>query len=206
LYTKKSKRVGYSKKITDPAFCKYQNQSKSWSLIFSLILASFAAAGFFIYGETSSEMNNPQALYVGLGIGSMFVIIAVFQIISRKTSKDWDGSVIDKKIEKKTRKNKLGEIEDFVLFTIIIRSYNGKIHEICDENDDTVYNYYKIGDKVRHHRGLNTLEKFDKSKDTIIFCNACASLNDIEDDYCHRCKCPLLKWGSNGKNTVGNIY
>ena len=162
-------------------------------MIFSLILASFAAAGFFIYGETSSEMNNPQALYVGLGIGSMFVIIAVFQIISRKTSKDWDGSVIDKKIEKKTRKNKLGEIEDFVLFTIIIRSYNGKIHEICDENDDTVYNYYKIGDKVRHHRGLNALEKFDKSKDTIIFCNACASLNDIEDDYCHRCKCPLLK-------------
>ncbi|MFO7887671.1 MAG: hypothetical protein R6U59_05070 [Eubacteriales bacterium] len=193
MYTKKSKRVGYSKKITDPAFKKYLNQSKSWSLIFSLILATFAAAGFFIYGETSSEMNNPQALYVGLGIGSMFVIIAVFQIISRKTSKDWDGSVIDKKIEKKTRKNKLGEREDFVLFTIIIRSYNGKIHEICDENDDTVYNYYKIGDKVRHHRGLNTLEKFDKSKDTIIFCNACASLNDIEDDYCHRCKCPLLK-------------
>ncbi|MDW7669506.1 MAG: hypothetical protein SCJ93_11835 [Bacillota bacterium] len=46
------------------------------------------------------------------------------------------------------------------------------------------YNYYQTGDKVRHHAELNTLEKYDKSKDKIIFCNACAYLNDIEDEYC----------------------
>ena len=80
-------RVGYSKKITDPAFEKYQKNTKRWSLIFSLILGTFASAGFFIYGETSSEMNNPQALYIGLGIGSMFVAIALIQNLSRKRSR-----------------------------------------------------------------------------------------------------------------------
>jgi hypothetical protein len=189
----KSIRVGYSKKITDPAFKRYIQQSKRWSLIFSLILAVVAVAGFFIYGERSVDMENPQALYIGLAVGSMFVLIALLQNLSRKRSKTWDGIVIDKRIERKTRKNKTDEIEDFILFTIVIRSNSSKIHEITAEDDNTLYNYYKIGDKVRHHAGLNTFEKYDKSKDSIIFCNACAYLNDIEDDYCYRCKCPLLK-------------
>jgi len=189
----KNTRIGYSKKITNPAFANYLKQRKSWSLIFSLLLAAMVVVGFFIYGESSYEMDNPEALYIGFGIGSMFVAIALLQTFSRKRSKDWDGSVIDKKIEKKKRKNKMGEREDYVLFTILIRSYNGKIHKISSENDDTIYNYYKKGDKVRHHGSLNSFEKYDKSKDKIIFCNACASLNNIEDEYCHRCKCPLLK-------------
>ena len=70
---------------------------------------------------------------------------------------------------------------------------NGKKYDITVDADDTRYNYYKIGDRVRHHKGLNTYEKQNKTGDTIIFCNACASLNDIKEDYCFRCKCPLLK-------------
>jgi len=83
--------------------------------------------------------------------------------------------------------------EDYEQFTVFIRSENGKIHTITAENDDTLYNYYQIGDKVTHHAGLNSFEKYDKSQDMIIFCNACATLNDIRDDYCYRCECPLLK-------------
>ncbi len=61
------------------------------------------------------------------------------------------------------------------------------------EDDDTLYNYYRIGDRVRHHAGLNSYEKYDKTRDSIIFCAACATLCDIGDDVCYRCKCPLLK-------------
>ena len=64
---------------------------------------------------------------------------------------------------------------------------------MTSKDDATQYNYYKIGDKVRHHGGINTFEKYDKTGDTIIFCNACATLCDIDDDVCFRCKCPLLK-------------
>ena len=76
---------------------------------------------------------------------------------------------------------------------MVIQENGGKKHKLSVKNDATFYNYYENGDKVRHHGGLNTYEKYDKSKDTVIFCNACASRHDINDDICRRCKCPILK-------------
>ena len=139
-------------------------------------------------------MENPEALYIGLGIGSMFIIIALFQIVGRNKSTTWDGTVVDKKIKKKRRQDKYDDSwKDYLEYQVILKADNGKKHDITAEDDDTVYNYYKIGDRIRHHKGLNSYEKQDKSGDTIIFCNACASLNDINEDFCFRCKCPLLK-------------
>ena len=188
---------GFSPRINDPAFAKYLKNTNRWSAIFSFILAIAAVIGFFIYGENSSEMDNPEALFIGLGIGGMFILIALFQILGRKKSKTWDGVVVDKRIEKKQRKRYSGDDDyywvDYTVFNVFIREDSGKIHTIRVEDDDTVYNYYKVGDRVRHHAGLNSYEKYDKSTDTIIFCNACASLNDISSDICFRCKCPLLK-------------
>ncbi|MBN2260611.1 MAG: hypothetical protein JW702_08695 [Clostridiales bacterium] len=187
------KLVGYSDKINDPAFKKYLKNSNRWSGIFSIILGIVAIIGFYIYGESSNEMDNPQALFIGFGIAGMFISIAMIQIIGRKRSKTWDGIVIDKKIKKKNRKSKDGYASSYIQYKVLIKKNNGKEHEIIVEDDDTIYNYYQIGNVVRHHAGLNTFEKYDKSKDEIIFCNACASLNDIEEDYCFRCHCPLLK-------------
>jgi len=192
-----SSYIGFSSRINDLAFAKYVNNTNRWSGIFSIILAFATVIGFFIYGEMSSEMENPQALFIGLGIGGMFIIIALFTIISRGKSKTWDGKVVNKKIEKKRRKKSTGDNDyywkDFIEYSVLIQGEDRKISKICVEDDDTVYNYYQIGDRVRHHKRLNSYEKYDKSTDSIIFCNACASLNDINDDYCFRCKCPLLK-------------
>lgn len=188
--------IGFSERINDPAFAKYIQQSKAWSFTFALILAVVAIIGFYIYGATSPEMDNPEALYIGMGIGGMFLLIAVFQAIGRSRSKTWDGVVIDKKIEKKRRQRNSGSDtywERYNSYTIVFKTDSGMVIEQNAEDDDTRYNYFKIGDRVRHHKGLNTIEKYDKSGDSIIFCNACSSLNDINDDECLRCSCPLLK-------------
>jgi hypothetical protein len=188
--------IGYSERIKDPAFARYQRNSAAWSFSFAAILALAAIIGFYIYGETSSEMENPEALYIGLGIGGMFVAIAFFQTIGRSRSITWDGVVTDKKIQKERRQERSGDQQRWVRYTrytVVIKTDYGKTYEVIADDDDTYYNYYKIGDKVRHHKGLNSLEKYDKSGDSIIFCNACSSLNDINDDRCHRCFCPLLK-------------
>lgn len=186
--------VGYSERINDPAFARYMKHSTTWSFTFSAILAVIAIVGFYIYGETSGEMENPEALYIGLGIGGMFLVIALFQTIGRARVKGWDGTVVDKKIEKKRRKQKSGNRTYSVkYYTVVFKTDQGKILEQSVEDDDTRYNYFNIGDKVRLHKGLNSMEKYDKSNDDIIFCNACASLNDINDDKCFRCSCPLLK-------------
>jgi hypothetical protein len=136
-------------------------------------------------------------MFIGLGIGAMFVVIALFQVAGRKKGKTWDGVVVDKTVlAKKRRRNTTGNDyywENYTEYTVIIRSDQGQKHVITVDDDDTLFNYYQIGDRVRHHAGLNSYEKFDKSNDSMVFCAACASLNAIEDDVCFRCHCPLLK-------------
>jgi len=193
----KDKQIGYSSKINDPAFKRYLKNTNRYSFYFSLVLAVFAIVGFYIYGETSHEMENPEALYIGLGIGAMFILIAVFQILGRKRTKTWDGIVVKKEVLDKERRKNLGNndyyMERYKVYNVIIKNEHKKTVTIRVEDDDTIYNYYEIGDKVRHHGGLNSYEKFDKTRDSIIFCNACGTLNDISVDKCHRCNCPLLK-------------
>jgi len=186
--------IGYSQKINDPAFARYVKDTNRYSGYFSLGLAIVAVLGFFINGEVSDNMENPESLYIGLGIGSMFVLIALFQIVGRNNSTTWDGTISDKKIENKRRRSKYDESWiNYTRYTVDIRDDKGKIHSANAVDDDTKYNYYQVGDRVRHHQGLNTFEKENKSGDTIIFCNACASMNDINNDNCVRCNCPLLK-------------
>ena len=191
--------IGYSERIHDPAFARYLKNTNRWSAIFSMILAIASVIGFYIYGETSSEMENPQALFIGLGIGGMFLLIALYTIIARKTSKTWDGVVTNKTIKKKNRRQSTGSGDDYYIhnyseYTVIVReNKKGKIYRLTAEDDDTVFRYYQIGDCVRHHAGLNSYEKYNKSEDSIIFCNACGTLCDISVDICCRCQCPLLK-------------
>ncbi len=192
-YNKKN-LVEFSQKVNDPAIAKYIKNNNRASGIFATILAFAAVIGFQIYGETSSDMDNPEALYIGFGIGGMFMLITLFQFIGRSRSTTWDGAVVEKNIKKKRRRIKHQDHwEDYLVYIVTIEADNGKLHEITAEDDNTKYNYFKIGDRIRHHKGLNTYEKQDKSADTIIFCNACATLNEIEEDYCFRCKCPLFK-------------
>jgi len=190
-------RVGYSERIHDPAFARYLKHTSRWSAVFSMILATAAVIGFYIYGETSREMENPQAMFIGLGIGGMFLLIALYSIVARKRSKTWDGEVINKTVKEKTRRYDTGNndsnIDYYTEYAVIVRDKRGKKHRLTAEDDMIVFDYFQVGDRVRHHAGLNSYEKYDKSRDSIIFCNACATLCQISDDVCFRCKCPLLK-------------
>jgi len=154
-----------------------------------------AVIAFPVYGEISGEMEMPYSFFYGLGIGGMFVAIAFFQVISKSRDSTWDGVVVDKQIYDRRRFD--NNSDSYTTYTdyeyAVRRDDNGKVYTHSTENDATVYNYYKIGDKVRHHKGLGLYEKYDKSKDTFLFCTACSSINEITDEYCFRCKCPLLK-------------
>jgi len=188
---------GFSPRINDPAFAKYVKNTNRWSALFALILAAAAVIGFYIYGESSDEMGNPGALFIGLAIGGMFLLIALAQILRRKGSKTWDGTVVDKKVRTKTDKQTYGEDDvqyhKYLLYSVVIRTDQGKRHVLKWKDNDTLYNYYKVGDRVRHHAGLNSCEKYDKTGDAFIPCSACGTLCDIRADFCPRCKCPLLK-------------
>lgn len=187
-----SNLLGFSPRINDPAFAQYVKNTNRYAAIFSFILAVAAVIGFYIAGEVGSEMDNPGSLFIGLAIGGMFVVIALFQIRSSKRSTTWDGTVEDKTVKKKTHEDEHSS-ETYLEYSVIIRSDHGKRYFIRVKNDDTLYNYYRVGDRVRHHAGLKTYEKYDKTGDQSIPCNACQGWNDIRAEYCFRCKCPLLK-------------
>lgn len=189
-----SAQVGYSSKINDPAFDKYRSDSKRWSYLFSFILFIVAVIGFPVYGNVSGEMEMPYSLYYGLGIGGMFLAIAFLQALSRDRDTTWDGVVVDKRIFKRRETDRNNDTTTTVtVFEYKVQRESGKTYTHRNNNNDTVYNYYNVGDRVRHHKGFGGYEKYDKSKDTFLFCTACATINEIKHDVCFRCKCPLLK-------------
>ncbi|WP_372649054.1 hypothetical protein [Draconibacterium sp.] len=183
----------YSHKIDDPSFDKYIRNSQKWKFQFSLIIAAMVITGFFLYGAFSDEMDNPEALQIGLGIGLMFVVVGFFSGLS-KQKRSWDGTVVNKKTKIVLKDiGYQGSKAECIVYTVYIKSETGKVHEIRSENDATLFNYYQIGERVRWHERLKSYEKFDKSGDTIIFCNACAFMHSIEENTCRNCGCPLLK-------------
>src|SRR5690554_6687010 len=136
-------------------------------LAWTIFIAAIAIGGFYLYGAFSDEIDNPEALRIGLVIGAMFLLIGLMSAKSRNRA-SWDGVVIDKKVRRTDKQT---------IYTVYIKSETGKVHERRFEDDTTVFNYFKKGDKVRFHGKLNSYEKFDKSGDDIIFCNACAFLH-----------------------------
>lgn len=176
--------MAYSRKIYDPAFDQYIKNTSSYRIQFAIGLAVMAVVGFYLYGRYDEGMDLSQATLVGIVIGGMFILIGVYTAYATRKEPTWDGMVVDKKIL---------EGKGNTIFWVCIEKDGYYQREIRSENDATLYDYYQIGDKVRYHGKLRTYEKFDKSGDSIIFCNACSFMNYIEADECVKCGCPLLK-------------
>lgn len=190
------KLMGYSSKINDPAFENYVRKTNRFVIIFTIIGALAFIIGFYITGLNSDEMSILESIIIGGGLAAMLIIIGFYNVFSRKKSNTWDGIVIDKKIKRKTERQGTDEnvyYSEYLMYQVKIKGNNGKKKILKWKNNDTEYNYYEIGDQVRYHGMLKTFEKHDKTKDEIIFCNACLTKCKIEDDYCSHCKCPILK-------------
>lgn len=176
--------MGYSSKINHPAFDKHLKNTKNYRYQFAFVLAIIAVIGFYLYGFFSDEIDNSEALYIGLVIGGMFLLIGIYSVFSSKHKPSWEGEVVEKKIIKEKK---------HTAFIVYFKDTSNKRHKLVSEDDATEYDYYKIGEKVKYHGKLKTIEKFDKSKDAIVFCNACCFLHEIHEDICKNCGCPLLK-------------
>jgi len=185
--------IGFCQKINDPAFASYKKKSASWSLIFSFILAVIAVIGFPIYGNASGEIDWPDSLYYGLGIGSMFIVIALLQTLKRGLDKTWDGVIEDKKSYTVREINRKGMNRFHRMYVLKVRKDSGGVKKHKWRDTPGLYDYYSIGDRVRHHKGFYYYEKYDKSGDSEIICASCLTMNDISSHACSRCKCPLLK-------------
>jgi len=186
-------RIGFSDRISDPRVYQIVKKMKSSGTVFTLILAVIAIIVFTILGLAEvGGFEFPSSLYIGLAFAGLLVILALFQL--RKSKKDitWDGTIIDKRIKKPTyAERKQGHLQN--QYYIDIQRDDGKVESMV--YTEQLFDYYKIGERVRHHGKMpasHILEKYDKSNETIVYCIACSSKNNMSDDLCYRCKCPLM--------------
>ena len=119
--------IGFSSKISDPAFAAYKRKSVAWSLIFSAILFVIAVIAFPIYGSASGELDWPYSLYYGLGIGTMFVVIALLQTAKKALDKTWDGEVVYKDSYILRERDRNGFIHRRMIYVIKIKKDSGGI-------------------------------------------------------------------------------
>lgn len=186
--------IGFSAKINDPAFDKYKKSSRRYAFIFAGILAVIALVALPVYASSTGQMEVGEAIIYGAIIGGIFLFIALIQTIKASADSTWDGVVIDKFSRKRTSYDSSNDIHrHYTEFILKVKRNNGKVYTHKTIDLPGAYDYYNIGEKVRHHKGFQYYEKYDKSRDEYIMCTACMTFNEIQNDYCKRCKCPLLK-------------
>ena len=161
-----------------------------WTWVLTLLFP----VGFLIAGLLSHEVPLNEALIIGIGLGLLILAINLWRIAGMKKPV-WDG-VVMKKVEKKRykRDNDDGSSQSYMEYIVLIRTERGKKKRIVErQRGRDMYDYLDVGDRVRYHPALETYEKYDKSKDQVIYCNVCRLRNSIRNDRCDRCKNLLFK-------------
>ena len=91
--------------------------------------------------------------------------------------------MVIKKIEKRrdSHDREDGSVQSYWDYIVLIRTDRGKKKRIVERQDGrSMYDYLDVGDRVRYHPALESYEKYDKSKDEVIYCNVCHLRNSIK--------------------------
>ncbi len=185
--------VGFTTRHLDPVIVARAAKTRKGAKILTGVLTLGFPIGFLIASQFSDELTTQEAFLVGLALGLMMLIIGLVQL--RKTrGGTWDGTITNKKYQRKSVSDSNDDITQYKdYYTIYFTKDSGQKHKVTFTNSIDMYNYFSIGDRVRCHLSFGTYEKYDKSRDPVIYCNICGKRNDITQDTCRFCKLPLFK-------------
>lgn len=185
--------VGWTTHHLDPVVIQRAEKNKKNAWIFTLILTVLFPVGFTLAGLLMDDMPLNEALIIGVGLGLLMLIIGVIRI-SKMKSGFWEGTVADKKKKQKIDNSQEDSVTRYkTVYTIIVNEDSGKRHKLTYVDNTAMYNYFNVGDRIRCHQAFGTYEKFDKSRDSEIYCNICGAFNDISQENCISCRLPLFK-------------
>lgn len=194
-YAEQRIRPGFSDKINDPAIRTAMKKNKNGTAVFAVLLVLAPLVITVILGVKNGDMSIAG---IGAVISVIFLIVNLISGAKKKTEKQWDGTVIDKRVE--TRRKKYAPDSDRdaqakTVYVIQFRTESGKAKTLEELDINHVYyDYLNVGDKVRYHPQFNCYyEKFDKTHDTCAICPVCGTVNNIADDTCTRCGVPVIK-------------
>lgn len=189
--------VGYSDRISDPAYQVPEVKSDGRQSLRYLL---------FIVPVAVIVLLWRSGVY-GTGIFALLMVITVIAALppilrERRQLEDhtYDGTVESvarrepvssadaRRIDPKTR-------QKLAFHTIRIVGEDGKLrtYERTAHMEEDYRTYYRTGDRVRHHRGFELPEKYDKSADDVIVCIVCGQVCPMDARKCGECGAPLLK-------------
>ena len=187
--------TGFSERYTSPEILAAAQKNKKTSIGCMWILVLVPLAGFIIAGLLMDDFPFGEALVIGVGIA---VVMLIVNLIALKRTKKpiWEGTVINK--YKKEKYEHRGSDDDnyrtYTEYTTVIRTDAGRKKTIVEKDSGRdMYDYLSVGDRLRYHPAFGTYEKYDKSKDRIIYCNVCRMMNPIENERCKRCNNLIFK-------------
>jgi len=187
-----SNLIGWSKRSNHPEILAAAQKNKKSAVGCMWALTLLFPIGFLVAGLFVEEMPLNEAIIIGVGLGLLMLVINLIRIRDMKKP-IWEGVVTEKFHKDKSEHNNDDNISYYVEYTLVIRTTTGKKHRIVNRDRREMYDYFEIGDRVRYHPTFSTYEKYDKSKDKIIYCNVCSKMNPIVNDRCERCNNLLFK-------------
>ena len=187
--------VGFSDRYNCPEILAAAQKNKKSSIGCMWILAFVPLIGFPIAGLLMADFPFGESLIIGIGIALVMLVVNLLAL--RRTKQPmWEGVVVNQYSKEKSE-HRGGEDDNYrtyTEYTTIINTDAGKKKTIVEKDSGRhMYDYLSVGDRVRFHPKFGTYEKYDNSKDSIIYCNVCSMMNPIQNDRCKRCNNLLFK-------------
>jgi hypothetical protein len=187
--------VGFSDRYNCPEILAAAQKNKKSSIGCMWILVFVPLMGFPVAGLLMNDFPFGESLVIGVGIALVMLVVNLLAL--RKTKQPmWEGVVVNKYSKEKSE-HQGGEDDNwrtYTEYTTIVNTDAGKKKTIVEKDSGRhMYDYLSVGDRVRFHPRFGTYEKYDKSKDRIIYCNVCSMMNSIQNDRCKRCNNLLFK-------------
>ncbi|MEO1814466.1 MAG: zinc ribbon domain-containing protein [Acetobacterium sp.] len=186
---------GFSDRYNCPEILAAAQKNKKFSIGCMWILVFVPLIGFPVAGLLMDDFPFGESLVIGVGIAAVMLVINLLAL--RKTKQPMLEGVVVNKYSKEKSEHRGGEDDNwrtYTEYTTIINTDTGKKKTIVEKGSGRhMYDYLSVGDRVRFHPRFGTYEKYDKSKDRIIYCNVCSMMNPIQNDRCKRCNNLLFK-------------
>lgn len=195
--TVSSNLVGFSDRCNHPEILAAAKSNRRSAMGCMWVLVFVPLIGFPIAGMLMDDFPFGESVIIGVGIA---VIMLIVNILGLRRSKKpmWEGVVVNKYSKEKQRHNRTNDESDtyttYTEYNTVIQINTGKKKTIVERDSQRdMYDYLSVGDRVRYHPTFGTYEKYDKSKDRMIYCNVCMMMNPIGNDRCKRCNNLLFK-------------
>lgn len=192
-----SNLVGFSDRCNNPEILATAKSNRKSSIGCMWILVFVPLMGFPIAGLIMEDFPLGEAVVIGFSIAFIMLIVNLYGL-RRSKQPMWEGVVTNKISKERHHHHRTSDEPDsyttYTEYTTVIRTNMGKEKKIIERDSQRdMYDYLDVGDRVRYHPTFGTYEKYDKSKDRIIYCNICRMMNPIGNDRCKRCNNLLFK-------------